>query len=94
MNDFLIIRMVVLISIFIYLGFDYWDGKQIKDEREELIRLKSLEFAHKATIATLAVLGFLYLFYPWIETLYVFLAMILASLYTEIAGKIYYRNKL
>ena len=94
MNELPLIRFLALVSVVIYLAVDFMDGKRVKDEREELIQLKSLELAHKASLSTLAVLAFLYLFFPWMDGLYIILIMILAALYTEIFGKIYYRNKL
>jgi hypothetical protein len=94
MNELPLIRSLALISVVIYLAVDYIDGKRVKDEREELIQLKSLELAHKASIGTLALLALLYCFFPWMDGLYIILVMILAALYTEIFGKLYYRNKL
>ena len=94
MNDLLSIRTLAFISVMIYFAFDYWDSRHVKDEREELIRLKSLELAHKATLGILSLVTFVFLFYPWLSALYIILPIILAALYTEMAGKIYYRNKL
>lgn len=95
MNDLpTIIRSIALVSVIIYLAFDYLDSKRVKDEREELIQLKSLEFAHKSTIGMLSVLALIYLFYAELDALYIFLGIILSSLYTEILGKLYFRRKL
>ncbi len=77
-----------------YFFFDYFDGRRVKDEREELIRLRSLEFAHKAGMGTLAVLALAYVFFPAIDVQLVILALIASSLYSEIAAKIFYRWKL
>ncbi|MCM0606250.1 MAG: hypothetical protein KA715_09180 [Xanthomonadaceae bacterium] len=95
MNDLAtIIRSIAILSVAIYLGFDFWDSRRVKDEREELIQLKSLEFAHKATIGMLTLLALIYVFYAELDALYIFLGIILSSLYTEIFGKIYFRRKL
>ena len=93
MNDLLLIRSLAFVSVIIYVVFDYLDGRNVKDEREELIQLKSLELAHKATLATLALSALIYIFFPWMNALYIILALILAALYTEILGKIYYRRR-
>ncbi len=94
MNDLFLIRSIAIASVVIYLIFDFVDGKRVKDEREELIQLKSLELAHKATLATLTAAALFYLFFPWVNSFYIILALILAALYTEILGKIFYRRKL
>ena len=88
------LQTLAFVSIALYLGFDFWDGKRVKDEREELIQLKSLELAHKVTIGTLSLLVIIHLFFAWLNVIYVIQAIILAALYTEVIGKIYYRNKL
>jgi len=70
------------------------ENRRVRDEREDLIRLKGLELAHKATLATLAGVALLYLFYPRINAFYIIEALVLSALYTEIWGKVYYRYKL
>ena len=94
MNNLLSIRSIAFVSVVFYLIFDYLDGKRVKDEREELIQLKSLKFAHQATIITLAPLSLCYWLFPWVSSIYIIFAVILAALYTEIWGKLYYRSKL
>ena len=94
MNELLSIRIVALLSVLIYFVFSFIDGRRVKDEREEMIQLKSLELAHKATLGVLAVTSVIYLFAPWMDALYVIQAIVLSALYTEMFGKIFYRAKL
>lgn len=93
MFDFDFLRPVLFASVILYFIFEYFDNKQIKDEREELIRLKTYELVHKVTTATLTLFALLYFFFPWMNAIYPMLAVVLAFLYTEIAGKIYFRKK-
>lgn len=88
------IRFLALLSLAIYFLVDYLDGRRVPDEREELIRLKSLELAHKASLAALSALAFIYIFHPSLDAQVVILALVAATLYTEIAGKLYFRAKL
>ena len=88
------LRFLGLVSVVIYATFDYFDGKRVVDEREQLIQLKSYELSHKVTLGTLAVFSAAYLFYPWIDAAYVIQALVLSALYTEIAGKLFYRRQI
>jgi hypothetical protein len=87
-------RFLAIGTLVVYFLFDYFDGRRISDEREELIRLKSLEFAHKASLAVLATLALAYIFNPAINVQVVILALIASALYGEVAAKIFYRWKL
>lgn len=40
--EFSVARYVVLFTVVVYFAFSYFDTKSVKDEREELIRLKTL----------------------------------------------------
>jgi ABC-type xylose transport system permease subunit len=88
------IRTLALASIGIYYIFDHLDSRRVKDEREELIRLKSLELTHKASLLTLVLLSLAYIFNDMINVQVVILAMIVVSLYGEIVAKFYYRYQL
>ncbi len=89
-----LLRILIFVSIGCYFIFDFFDGKKIKDEREELIRLKTLELVSKVTVWTLTLLALLYIFKPDIDAFYLLIALVLSSLYTEIFGKLYYRQNL
>ena len=88
------VRALALVSIVFYFIFDFLDGRRVVDEREELIRLKALELAHKASMLTLSLLAIAYIFYPSLNTLGVIFCLVFASLYTEILGKLFYRWKI
>lgn len=77
-----------------YFVFDYFDAKRIKDEREELIRLKTFELVGKTTTATVTVLALVYAFYPRMDAFIPLLSLIAASMYSEILGKIFYRRRI
>ena len=93
MENFNFLRLALLVTMAIYFVFEYFDEKQTKDEREELIRLKTFELVHKVTIATLALVAASYLFFPEINALYYIFVLMIAFLYTEIIGKLYFRRK-
>ena len=93
MQNFDLLRLVLIVTVVIYFIHDYFQAKQIKDEREELIRLKTYELVHKTTTSTLCVLALVYFFFPAMPALYPVLAVVLSFLYTEIIGKVYFRRK-
>jgi hypothetical protein len=87
------IRWILLVTILIYFVFDRFDSRQIKDERENLIQMKTYELVHKVTTTILLIIALIYVFLPSMNALFPVLALSLAFLYTEIFGKIYYRRK-
>lgn len=93
MENFNLLRIALLVTVGIYFIFDYFDEKVIKDEREELIQLKTYELVHKVTIGTVCLVALLYLFFPAMDALYPVFALAFAFLYTEIIGKLYFRKK-
>ncbi|MBF0206624.1 MAG: hypothetical protein HQK53_07020 [Oligoflexia bacterium] len=84
---------IILISIIVYFIYDYFEGKQIKDEREEWIKLKTFEFVQKANTFTLLLLSIAYFFIPYINGIIIIMILIISSLYTEIAAKLFYKRK-
>jgi len=93
MEGFNYLRLALLLTIAIYFVFDYFDEKQIKDEREELIRLKTFELVHRVTVAALCLIALAYSFFPQMNALYPMLGLVFSFLYTEIIGKLYFRKK-
>ena len=93
MENFNYLRLALLITVAIYFIFEHFDEKEIKDEREELIRLKTFELVHKITTAALCLIALTYFFMPWMDALYPMLALVISFLYTEIFGKVYVRRK-
>lgn len=86
-------NIIIFLSVIVYFIYDHFDSKQIKDEREEFIRLKTFEFVQKTTTISLLILSAAYLFTPSIDGLFVIFILILSALYSEIAAKIFYRRK-
>jgi len=87
------VRFLALASLAIYFVFDYFDKKVIKDEREELIRLKTFELMQKLNLWSLTAIAGLFFIYPQMSAFFPFIILVLASLYGEIFGKLYYRRK-
>ena len=86
------LHIFVLFSTVFYIAFDLFERKRIKDEREELIHLKTLELSHKITVALLAVFAAIYWRYPDFEGRWVLISVVLSLLYTEVLGKFYFRK--
>jgi hypothetical protein len=92
--EFSFLRVLSPASVILYLVFDYLNSKRVKDEREELIQLKSLELSHKVTLSVLAISALVYLVNPAMNALFVIQGLVLSALYTEILGKVFYRSRL
>lgn len=88
------ISWILVLSVAIYLVFHLWDRKQIKDEREALIELKTSAIQGQVTVVALIILALVYSFNPDIPAWFCLLAMNIAHLYSEIFGKIYFRAKI
>jgi hypothetical protein len=75
------------------LIFWYFDKKIVKDEREEMIRLKALELTSKIQGWTIfGVVVYMDLFSS-ITSKRLIVIMLILSFYVEIFGKLYYRRK-
>jgi hypothetical protein len=88
-----LIRYLAFISVIIYFCFDYFDSKRIKDEREELIKLKTFEFSQKVALAALTLLSASLMFFPALPGYVAILIFVFAFMYAEIFGKLYFRRK-
>ncbi len=87
------IRYLSLISVVIYFCFDYFDGKRLKDEREEFIRLKTYELISKVSITSLTLFSLALIPYPEIPGSLAVLVFVFSFMYAEIFGKLYLRSK-
>ena len=67
---------------------------ELSDEREELIRLKSSELAHRMMMGTLTIMALLFLIFPTMHAFYPIMATIVSAMYGEIFGKLFFRWKL
>lgn len=88
------IRWIIVVSVVCYFIFDFFEFRVVKDEREELVRLKTFELIHR--LNTLAILAMVLLMFvvPEMLSSHVLTLFILTSMYGEIAGKIYFRWRL
>lgn len=86
-------NIIILLSVLLYFVYNHVEEKLIKDEREELIRLKTYAFAQKANTFALTMLSGAYFFLHEINGILILFILILSSLYTEMAAKFYFRRK-
>jgi cbb3-type cytochrome oxidase subunit 3 len=93
MESFYLLRLLLILTVIIYFVFDHFDQRRVKDEREEMIRLKTFELVHKCTTFTLCFLSVLYFLFPSMPVLYPLFAVTLSFLYAEIIGRFYFRRK-
>lgn len=91
---FLAVRLAVILSVVVYFVFDHFDGKRVRDEREELIRLKTFELLQKLNMWALTLISIWFVFEPQMPAIVPVIALVVTSLYGEIFGKIYYRRQL
>ncbi|MGE0634121.1 MAG: hypothetical protein AB7O96_17025 [Pseudobdellovibrionaceae bacterium] len=92
--DFSGARFIVIVTVAIYFIFDHFEGKQIQDERENLIRLKTFELMQKLTLWVLSACAVFLIFNPDVPAIYPVMALVASCMYGEIFGRIYYRKKL
>lgn len=87
-----IILAVVYIAIFFDIIYKFFDKKRIKDERENLIHLKSLEFMQRVSSAVLAAFAILYIFYPKVNAIYAIIGLSICAIFSYPIGKAFFRN--
>jgi uncharacterized membrane protein len=87
------IKYFIFSSVIIYFIFDYLDQKKLKDEREEFIKLKTFELVQKTTLAVVSLISVAYLLYPSMPAYVPIILIVISSMYTEVLGKLYLRNK-
>lgn len=92
--DFQYIKYFILGSIAVYFIFEHFDKKNVRDEREELIRLKTFELVQKTTSFAILVLAAANWLYTEMSASVAIIVMILFGMYSEIFGKLYFRQKL
>lgn len=86
-------NIILLLSVLVYFAYDHFEEKRLQDEREELIRLKTYAFVQKANTFALLLLSLAYFFTHDINGTLIIFILILSSLYTEMAAKIYFRKR-
>ncbi|MEO5667782.1 MAG: hypothetical protein ABIR96_06980 [Bdellovibrionota bacterium] len=92
--NFFILQTLLILSLVAYFVFDAFEDRRVQDEREELIRLKTHRFVQKVSSWSLCTLTLLYVYDRNQPAIVFLVAMVLASLYSEIAGRIFWRSRL
>jgi hypothetical protein len=92
--NFFILQTLLILSLVAYFIFDSFEDRRVRDEREELIRLKTHRFVQKVSSYSLCALTVLYIYDREQPAIVFLVAMVLASLYSEIAGRLYWRSRL
>lgn len=94
MDEITIMRIIVIITTLIYIVFYVIDRRTIIDEREKLIQLKVASLQQQVALCGLMVIVAVYLFHPSLNAMYPILVFALSSIYTYLAGVLYYRRKM
>ena len=89
-----ILRVVVFITVVFYFVFKYFDKKHIRDEREDLIHLKSLEFVQRISSWVTAAVAIVYIIYPEIDAIYPIIALFVCWVYSYPIGKLILRKQM
>ena len=87
------LRYFIFASFVIYFIYDYFDQKRVKDEREELIQLKTYEYVQKISLFCICLLATGYLLYPQMPTFVPLIVLVMTNMYSEILAKVYLRQK-
>jgi hypothetical protein len=94
MDEILIMRIIVIITTFIYVVFYVIDRRTLVDEREKLIELKAANLQQQVALYGLMVIVAIYLYHPSLNAMYPILVFALSSIYTYMIGVFYYRRKM
>jgi fatty-acid desaturase len=87
-------RIIVMITTFIYVVFYFIDRRTVVDEREKLIQLKATNLQQQVALCGLIVIVAIYFYYPSLNAMYPILVFALSSIYTYMIGVFYYRRKM
>ncbi|OYZ23473.1 MAG: hypothetical protein B7Y39_04790 [Bdellovibrio sp. 28-41-41] len=87
-------QITIITCTAIYLIIELLTRNEIKDERYQLIELKTQALVSKLTATALVLISTVYIFYPATEGLYLLFFLAMTFLATEILAKQYYKNKL
>lgn len=87
-------QICIIICTAIYLVIEFLNRNEIKDERYQMIELKTQALVSKLTAAALVLISLVYIFYPDTEGLYLLFFLAMTFLSTEILAKQYYKQKL
>lgn len=92
--NYFFLQTALILSLALYFIFDAFEDRRVRDEREDMIRLKTYRFVQRVSTWSLVALSLLYIYDRDIPGIVFLLVMVLASLYAEIAGRVYWRRNL
>lgn len=87
-------QICIIACTSIYLAIEFLNRNEIKDERYQMIELKTQALVSKLTAAALVLISLVYIFYPDTEGLYLLFFLAMTFLSTEILARQYYKQKL
>lgn len=87
-------QITIIASTVIYLLVEFYNRKEIKDERFHLIELKTQALVSRCTSGALVLISLVYIFYPETNGLILLFFLSMTFLTTELTGKLYYKSKL
>lgn len=82
----------VPLTVLVYFVFTHFDGRRIKDEREEMIGLRAQSLVQKLTLAALTGSSIWVFLRPGVSAVYPLLIVVVAYMWGEIFSKLYYRR--
>ena len=87
-------QIVIIISTVVYLLIEFFNRKELQDERYHLIELKTQALVSRLTSGALVLISIVYIFYPETNGLYLLFLLSMTFLTAELLGKIFYKSKL
>lgn len=92
--SFEVLKWMTFAGVGFSLIFDYFDSRRLRDERENLIRLKAFELTHKILQAVLLLLAISLLVWGEPTAPAAVVLVVMAALYGEIFSKWWFRRQL
>ena len=87
-------QIAIIACTLLFLTIEFLGRNEIKDERFQLIELKTQALVSRGTSTALVLISILYIFYPDTDGLILLFFLSMTFLSTEILGKLYYKQKL
>ncbi|GEM_PF-3530004 len=87
-------QICIITCTAIYLAIEFLNRNEVKDERHQMIELKTQALVSKLTAAALVLISLVYIFYPDTEGIYLLFFLAMTFLSTEILARQYYKQKL
>ncbi len=87
-------QIAIIVCTALYLVMEFLNRKEIKDERYQLIELKTQALVSRLTSGVLVLISLLYIIAPDTEGLHLLFLLSMTFLLSEILGRLYYKQKL